>query len=189
MNFLGKISKFVYIWLFIIILFGLSIMTSYVFVQQEGRSSINIPLLQLAQSVEVDIRTGVRTSEILKAQQIDLSVNQSPFITLYSLDKNVLGSSQRLDNRTLTLPSGVLDHARSNGETRVTWQPTRELRFATITDFVPAFGYVSVSQSLKETEARATRGVWIALSALGFGALLSGFAIWLFARWRRMSVL
>ena len=150
---------------------------------------MNMPLLQLAQSVETEIRAGVKTSEILKGQEIDLSVNQGPFITLYSLDKKVLGSSQHLSDQILTLPSGVLDHARTRGEVRLTWQPTRELRFATITDFMPTFGYISISQSLKETEARATRGVWIALSALGLGALVSGFAIWLFARWRKLGFL
>ena len=163
-------------------------MTSYVFVQQEGRSSINIPLLQLAQSVEADLRAGVKTSDILKAQEIDLSANLSPFITLYSMDKKVLGSSQHLNGRTLTLPSGVLEHARINGAARATWQPTRELRFASITDFMPTFGYISVSQSLRETEARATRGVGIALAAIGLGAFVSGFAIWFFGRWRKMSV-
>ncbi len=177
-------AKYLYVWLLTVFLFGLSIMTSYVFVQQEGRSSMNLPLLQLAQTVEFDLHSGVQPSEILKGRQIDLSVNQDPFITLYSLNKKVLGSSQHLNGQTLTLPVGVLDNARRNGETRVTWQPNRDLRFASITDYLPNFGYVSVSQSLKETEARATRGVWIALAAIGIGSFVSGLFVWLFARSR-----
>lgn len=181
-------ARYFYVWLLIVFLFGLSIMTSYVFVQQEGRSSMNMPLLQIAQTVEFDLHAGVEPSEILKGRQIDLSLNQGPFITLYSLEKKVLGSSQHLNGQTLTLPVGVLDNARRNGETRVTWQPTHGLRFASITDYLPNFGYVSVSQSLKETEARATRGSWIALAAIGLGAFVSGLFIWLIARSSKKSL-
>lgn len=170
------------IWLFSIFLFGLAIMTSYVFVQQEGRSGINIPLIQIMQSVQADLRTGVKPAVILAAKPFDLSRSQSPFITLYGLDKKVIGSSQQLGGRTLTLPTGVLDISRSKGESRVTWQPTNELRFASITDFVPTFGYVSVSQSLREVEDRATRSAWIAILALGLGSFTSGVGLWWFAR-------
>lgn len=182
-------ARYFYLWIFTIFLIGLPIMTSYVFVQQEGRSSINIPLLQLAQNVESDLQSGVMPDEILKGKRIDLSVDQSPFITLYSLDKKVLGSSQHLSGETLSLPSGVLDNARIKGQARVTWQPKDNLRFASITDFIPTFGYVSVAQSLQETESRATRGMWIALAALGLGAFVSGLFIWFFARWRNMLTL
>lgn len=175
-------ARYFYIWIFTFFLFGLLIMTSYVFVQQEGRSSINIPLLQEIQSVEADLQAGVNPSEMLKGKQIDLSINQSPFITLYALDKKVIGSSQYLSGKTLTLPIGVLDNARVKGRARVTWQPTSALRFASITDYVPTFGYVSVTQSLQETEARTTRSMWLALVALLLGALMSGFGFLLFAR-------
>jgi len=163
-------------------------MTSYVFVQQEGRSSINIPLIQIAQNVESDLRSGATPGEILKGRQIDLTVDVSPFITLYSLGKKVVGSSQHLNGQTLTLPNGVLENARIKGEERVTWQPTRNLRFASITEFMPTFGYVSVAQSLQETESRATRGMWIALLALALGGFVSGVCIWCFARWREKMV-
>ncbi len=175
-------ARYFYMWLFTILLFGLPIMTSYVFVQQESRSGINIPLIQIMQSVKTDLQRGVKPSAILAAKQIDLSGSQSPFITLYDLNKKVIGSSQTLSGRTLTLPTGVLDIARSKGESRVTWQPTSELRFASITDFVPTFGYVSVSESLREVEDRATTSAWIALLALGLGSITSGVGIWFFVR-------
>lgn len=181
-NPLERGSKYFYIWIFTVFLFGLPIMTSYVFVQQDSRSGINIPLIQIMQSVKADLQAGVKPSAILEARQIDLSSSQSPFITLYGLDKKVIGSSQSLNGRTLTLPIGVLDISRSRGESRVTWQPTSELRFASITDYVPTFGYVSVSESLREIEDRATKSAWIALLALGLGSLTSGVGIWWFAR-------
>ena len=82
----------------------------------------------------------------------------------------------------MTLPTGVLDISRSRGESRVTWQPTSKLRFASITDYVPTFGYVSVSESLREVENRATKSAWIAMLAGGIGSLTSGIGIWFFAR-------
>lgn len=182
-NPLGRGSKYFYIWVFTVILFGLTIMTSYVFVQQDARSGINIPLIEIMQSVKADLQAGVKSAAILEAKQIDLSSSQSPFITLYGLDKKVIGSSQSLGGRILTLPTGVLDISRSKGESRVSWQPTSELRFASITDYVPTFGYVSVSQSLREVEDRAAKSAWIALLALGLGSLASGVGIWWFARW------
>lgn len=183
-NPLERVSRYFYIWILTVFLFGLSIMTSYVFVQQEGRSGIDIPLIQIMQSVKTDLQTGVKPAVILEAKQIDLSSSQSPLITLYGLDKKVIGSSQFLNGRTLTLPTGVLDISRSKGEARLTWQPTSELRFASITDYVPTFGYVSVSESLREVEDRATRSAWIALIAIGFGSMGSGLGIWWYSRRR-----
>ena len=159
-------------------------MTSYVFVQQESRSLINIPLIQEAQSVEAKLRGGMNTDSILQSSQLDLSITQSPFITLYSLDKKVIGSSEHLGGHTLTLPVGVLGNAQAKGEVRVTWQPTSTLRFASITDYVPTFGYVNVSESLREVEDRASRSLWLALVALGMGSLASGVGIFWFARWQ-----
>jgi hypothetical protein len=173
-----------YVWLFAVFVIGLPVMTAYVFVQQEARSGINIPLIQIMQSVRSDLQTGVKPSVILQAKQIDLSISQSPFITLYGLDKAVLGSSENLGGRVLTLPNGVLDLAKSKGEYRVTWQPTSALRFASITDYVPTFGYISVSESLREVENRASMSAWIALLALGLGSFTSGLGIWLFSRKR-----
>lgn len=182
MDFLTERSKYFYIWLFTIFLFGLPILTSYVFVQQESRTGINTPLIQILQVVKEDLQSGVDSKVVLKSQQIDLATSESPFITLYGLDKSVIGSSEHFANRTLTLPSGVLDVSKAKGESRVTWQPTPALRFATITDYVPTFGYVSVSQSLREIESRAHRSLLLALLALGLGSITSGLGIYFYRR-------
>lgn len=182
MDFFTQRSKYIYIWLFTIFLFGLPILTSYVFVQQESRTGINTPLVQILQTVKADLQSGVNPEVILKSREIGLSTSESPFITLYGLDKSVIGSSEHLANRTLTLPPGVLDISRAKGESRVTWQPTPELRFASITDYVPTFGYVSVSQSLGEVESRAHRSLLLALLALGLGSITSGLGIYFYRR-------
>jgi hypothetical protein len=187
-NPLAKVPRYFYIWVFSVFIFSLPILTSYVFVQQEARSAIEVPLIQMAQSAKADLQTGVGPATILKAQSIDLSVSQMPFITLYSLDKKVIGSSETLKGKTLLLPNGVLDNARAKGETRVTWQPKSGLRFASITEYVPTFGYIAVAESLREVETRATRNTWLALVALGMGSVTSGLGIYWFSRLRRRGL-
>jgi hypothetical protein len=184
-NSMANRRRYFFIWIFSVFIFGLPIMTSYVFVQQEARSAIEIPLIQVAQSVKVDLQTGLDPATILKARAIDIFISQMPFITLYSLDKKVIGSSESLDGMTLTLPSGVLDNARARGEARITWQPKPGLRFASITEYMPTFGYITVAESLREVEACATRNAWLALIALGMGSITSGLGIYWFSRLRR----
>jgi sensor histidine kinase regulating citrate/malate metabolism len=68
------------------------------------------------------------------------------------------------------LPNGVLDAAKTKGETRITWQPKKGLRFALVVKYFndQNSGYVVVGRSIKEIEARESdllRGVivgWIA---------------------------
>jgi hypothetical protein len=104
------------------------------------------------------------------------------------LDKKVLGSSETLNDKTLLLPSGVLDDARRKGESRIIWAPTPTLRFASITDYVPTFGYIVVAESLREVETRATQNTWIVLIALGMGSITSGAGIFYFTRFRRRGL-
>ena len=81
-NHLAKVPTYFYVWVLSVLLFSLSIMTSYVFSQQEARRAIEDPLIQVAQSVKADLHMGVDTVTILKARSIDLSFSQTPFITL-----------------------------------------------------------------------------------------------------------
>ena len=164
-------------WILLAFLFGLSILTSYFFVQQEGRSSINIPLIQIEQSVKESLATGMTAKQVLAGREIDLSANQNPFITLYSANKKVIGSSSHYQGVTLLLPIGILDRSAREGEVRVTWQPTRDLRFATVTEFVPGFGYISVAQSLKEVENLAMANLWRALAIWLIGATVIGLSL------------
>lgn len=171
------------LWVSLVFILGLSVTTAYAFVQQNGRSSINTPLIQEVQSVEASLKLGTSPEKILVTPEIDLSKNLNPFVTLYSPDEKVIGSSSHLDGKELTLPIGILNRARVEGEVRVTWQPTAHLRFASVTDYIPGFGFVSVAQSLYEVEHQATRNLLIGCASilmgsvfLGIGAILFGAA-------------
>ncbi|HEX7405213.1 MAG TPA: hypothetical protein VF307_04740 [Candidatus Nanopelagicaceae bacterium] len=169
-------------WLLLTFLLALSILTSYFFVQQEGRSAINLPLIQSVQVVKESLASGVTAKQVLAGREIDLSINQNPFITLYSMDKKVIGSNSHYKGATLLIPRGILDRSAREGEVRVTWQPTRELRFASVTEFVPGLGYICVAQSLKEVENLATANLWRALAIWLFGTAALGLGLVLIVR-------
>lgn len=166
-------------WVSLVFVLGLSITTAYAFVQQSGRSAMNTPLIQQVQAAEASLKLGTSPTKILVATEIDLSRNPNPFITLYSLDEKVIGSSAHLDGKALSLPAGILMRTKVEGEVRVTWQPTARLRFASVTDYLPGFGYVSVAQSLKELENQAKRNLLIGSASILVGSLVLGiFSIW-----------
>jgi hypothetical protein len=176
------VNRRFFTWVMLIFLLGLSIMSSYFFSQQDARSAINVPLIQTVQSAEALLAAGASTEQIIAGREIDLSSNQNPFITLYSTNKSVIGSSAHMSGKILLIPNGILDRARREGEVRVTWQPTRHLRFASVTQYLPNYGYVSVAESLKEVENEATRNLWRALALWIFGAVTLGAGMILIPR-------
>ena len=172
--------KIIRLWILLVFVLGLSITTAYAFVQQSSRSAINTPLIQQLQAVESSLKLGVSPAKILLAPEIDLSKNLNLFITLYSQDAKVIGSSSHLAGKVLSLPMGILMRTKVAGEVRVTWQPTSHLRFASVTDYVPGFGYISVAQSLKEVENQAKRNLRIGGASILVGSLILGAAAILF---------
>jgi len=173
------------IWLLLTFILALSILTSYFFVQQAGRSTINLPLIQSVQVIKESLALGVTAEQVLAGREIDLSVNQNPFITLYSINKKVIGSNSHYKDGILLIPNGILDRSAREGEVRVTWQPKKELRFASVTEFVPGFGYISVAQSLKEVESLAMANLWRALVIWLFGAAAIGIGLVLLDRFSK----
>jgi hypothetical protein len=66
---------------------------------------------------------------------------------------NVLGSSATLHGAIPIYPSGVLDYTLKNGEDRLTWQPERGVRMATVVVRYSK-GFVMAGRSLREVEIR-----------------------------------
>jgi hypothetical protein len=67
-----------------------------------------------------------------------------------------IASSATLNGQAAAVPSGVIDYVRTSGENRVTWQPQRGVRMATITVRVAGnpTRFVTAGRSLDETEGR-----------------------------------
>ena len=58
-----------------------------------------------------------------------------------------------------TLPSGVFDYVRKNGQDRITWQPEPGVRSAVIVTRVTGTkpGFMMAGRSMRESEARADK--------------------------------
>ncbi len=69
---------------------------------------------------------------------------------------NPIASSAQLDGQTPTIPAGVFDSVRQNGEDRLTWQPQTDVRSAiVVTQFTGSTsGFVVAGRSLREVEKR-----------------------------------
>jgi hypothetical protein len=130
------------------LLFG----TVYVVAQQLGRLGANDAPLRLATQVASEVRGG--QSATLAAQpHVDLSRSLAPFVVVEDAQGRTTAGSGFLDNKLVSLPTGVLADAARGGEDDVTWQPQGDLRFATVTLRV-GDRFVTAGQSLKPSEDR-----------------------------------
>ncbi|TRZ85964.1 MAG: hypothetical protein D4R83_05520 [Streptomycetaceae bacterium] len=165
------------LWVMIMGVVTVCIGTTYLLVQQQGRMSMNDPLISLVQVERAQIGAKVSPGRLAAGDGIDLSINEGAFVTFYGLDKSVIATSATLAGKALRLPAGALDNIRIHGHSTVTWQPTSALRFATYTEYVPNFGYISAAQSLKQVEIRASRNVWLCTAAIVAAAIIAAVGL------------
>lgn len=126
----------------------------YLAVQQVGRQTANDPQLQVARDAAVALAAGQPAAALTSGSQVDIGRSLSPWITIVDERGNIIASSGRLHGELRTVPAGVLETARSIGEERVTWQPERGVRMATIVIHNPNGGFVVAGRSLQESEER-----------------------------------
>jgi hypothetical protein len=124
----------------------------YLALQQNYRLSANDPQIQLAEDTVILLNKGA-VPQWKAANDIDAGQSLTPFIVIYSATGTPLAASGLLDGTFPTIPSGIFAYINSHGEDRFTWQPTSNLRFATVV--MPYNnGYVLAARSLSEVEKR-----------------------------------
>lgn len=146
--------KLVKLWLPFAVTITLVIGVVYGVTQQSLRQSANNNPAMLANDAVEAIKRGNVASSIVPSRIIHLESDQSAFVSIYDKDFKLVATSARLVNDDINPPQGVLEHAKSKGENKVTWQPKDKLRFATVTRYTdsPKPYYVFVGQSLVSTE-------------------------------------
>jgi hypothetical protein len=89
----------------------------------------------------------------------------------------VLASSGTLHGGPAWPPAGVLDFVRSHGRERVTWQPERGVRIASVVVRVaaPRPGFVMAGRNLREAEERTRRS--LQMCSFAAALLLAGTAL------------
>jgi sensor histidine kinase regulating citrate/malate metabolism len=129
--------------------------TIYLVAEQILRQSANDPQVQLAEDDAKELASGKQANTNV-TNPININESLSTFVLVFDKDKKIVVSSASLDNATPELPNGVLDSAKTKGETRITWQPKKGLRFALVVKYFDGqnSGYVVVGRSIKEVETR-----------------------------------
>ena len=109
--------------LFIPLAFTLTIMVGlvYVAVQQNFRTNANDPQIQLAEDFANQLLAGRTVDSINTSISIDMVKSLALFIFVYDDAGNILAGSGKINGQYPALPAGVLDHAREDGENRITW--------------------------------------------------------------------
>jgi hypothetical protein len=151
-----KISKILKLLIPAILVFGALFGTIEVAVQQNYRQSGNDPQIQMAQDQAKSFEGGQKIETVNSLAKIDLSLSLAPFLIVYNSQGNPVASSAILNGRIPVPPAGVFEAANNQGEDRITWQPSGNVRIAAVV--VPFHGqnsgYVLAGRSLREVEKR-----------------------------------
>lgn len=129
----------------------------YATVQQNYRQNANDPQIQISEDVVAAIDGGQKPEEMLGTSvKTDIAKSLAVFVVIYDSAGKPIASTAQLDGKDPEVPMGVLDHAKTAGENRVTWQPKEGVRIAAVVKSIEGgfSGYVLVGKSLREVEQR-----------------------------------
>jgi hypothetical protein len=119
--------------------------------QQNLRLTADDPQAALAQRTAARLDAGTSPAAAVPAEQVDLAQSLDPFVLVFDANGHVLASSATLHSQVPDYPTGVFDTVRARGEDRVTWQPERGVRNATVAVAWQG-GFVMAGRSLRLTE-------------------------------------
>ncbi len=125
-----------------------------VIVQQVIRQSANDPQVQMAEDGATKLASGQSAQDVVPKESVDIASSLATYMIIFDANGKPLASSAQLNGQTPTIPSGVFDYVRRNGEDRITWQPQDGVRSAVVvTQFKGSnSGFVLAGRSLRETE-------------------------------------
>ena len=152
----------------------------YASVQQNFRQNANDPQIQMAEDVAAKLEAGASVASAIPSATIDISQSLSPFIMLFDDNGKPIAASGMLNGIIPTLPVGIFDTVRVNGEDRVTWQPQGNVRIALVVTKVTGVqsGFIAAGRSLREVEKREDQltkevlGAWLIAVVLAGGMMI-----------------
>jgi hypothetical protein len=139
-------------------------------VQQNYRTSLNDPQIQLAHDAAARLDAGATPASVVNSPTVDADRSLAPFLVVYSPANAVLASGAALDGTAPTPPSGVLQAARDqtggpsriakllnrspSQDNRVTWQPRQGVRLASVSVGAKDGIVILSARNMREVEAR-----------------------------------
>jgi hypothetical protein len=144
----------------------------YIVAQQGLRLGADDPQIQMAEDISEKLRTGQPLQSVLPPDKVDIASSLAPYVILFDTTGKPVASSGQLDGKMPTIPPGVFEYVRQNGEDRFTWQPQVGVRSAVVvTKFTGvSSGFVLAGRSLREVEKREDHSMMLIL--LGWIGLL-----------------
>ena len=123
-------------------------------VQQVIRQSANDPQVQMAEDAATKLASGQAAQDVVPKENVDIASSLATYMIIFDANGKLIASSAQLNGQTPTIPSGVFDYVRHNGEDRITWQPQDGVRSAVVvTEFKGTnSGFVLAGRSLREAE-------------------------------------
>jgi hypothetical protein len=131
----------------------------YLTAQQMLRQGANDPQIQLSEDFAASLTSSKSPSGDFPARQVEISTSLTTFLMVFDDTGKVLISNALLDGVTPQYPAGVFEYVRQHGQDRVTWQPRKGVRHATVvTRFEgrAGSGFVMAGRSLRVVEERST---------------------------------
>lgn len=150
--------------------------------QYSLKMSANDPQIQMSEDLAKRLATGENPMLLMPTEIVNLNEGLGTFVIVFDETGQIMSSTARLDGKVRGVPMGVLDHAKRQGQNKVTWMPQPGLRFATVTTAFSGArnGTVLVGRSLRLIEARQRQiesyvlmGCLLALSS-SFGLMWLG---------------
>lgn len=149
-------SKFLKAWIPLVILSTIFFGTLYLTLQQSYRLTSNDPQIQVAEDLKEVLQKGTSAQEVVGLEQIDIAKSLSSFIIIFDDNGKPVASQAVLDGRIPTPPDGVFENTKKKGEHRVTWEPKKGVRIASVLVRFEGSkpGYILTGRSLREVESR-----------------------------------
>ena len=155
-------------WLPLAALTTVACLLVYLEVQQSIRAAANDPQIQLAEDAVAALERGEPLDKVFDAAKVDMARSLTPFLIVYDESGKAIGGSGTLRGQSPAPPIGVFEFTRTNGEERVTWQPERGVRIASVvlrTTTKPA-AWVLAGRNMREIERREAYAHNVAAGAL-----------------------
>jgi hypothetical protein len=168
------------IWCLLILGISAFCLLAYAVGQQDLRQSANDPQIQIAEDTAAALNVGTTITNFSVPKKVDIAKSLAPFIVIYDVQGKVLSATGELHGLVPIIPFGVLQNAKVHGESRVTWQPERGVRIASVT--VPfSGGFVTAGRSLREVENREDN-IFNLVAAFWLAGVFAVLALGLFFR-------
>ena len=151
---MDKFKRMLKLWLPLAFVLTAAAGMVYVGIQQDTRHSADDPQIQLSEDAARALAAGKSPETVAPPLAIDIGQSIAPFVIVFDASGKAVASSGLLHGQLPSMPLGVFDAVRAQGEDRITWQPEPGVRIATVVNAYSGTppGFVMAGRSLRETE-------------------------------------